>query len=374
MTAICFSLARFVPVPKDPAALNERGFLMFLSLFGQKRKFFAALAFLGLGWAAPLGAQTVGTTTADILKINDGVRPAGMGGAYTALGDDVYAINYNPAGLSYMKASQLVIFHLDSIADIQYEYLAFGTAWNGGNVLATNIIYRHMPSIDNQPGILPAVNSDDLLLSLAYARKITDNIRVGLTLKHLSSTLANYSATATAFDIGGLLDKIKNPFLPFISHTIGLSIQNLGPGMTFDPSASADPLPLFIRLGLGSHFVVDKEKDMNFGIELFKPSDQDFKMGLGAEFWLFPQLFAVRVGYKIENFGTPYGGTLAGGGQAPSIPNAFQNYTIGCILTRKFDDDDFSVDIAYDPANFTSTTEDTFFFGLNFKFNQLRLF
>lgn len=348
---------------------------MLSSLFDKERRLLKAFAlFLGLGWTVPLGAQTVGTTTADILKINDGVRPAGMGGAYTALGDDIYSINYNPAGLSYMKASQLVMFHLDSIADIQYEYLAFGTAWSGGNVLAMNIIYRHMPPIDNQPGVLPAVNSDDLLLSLAYALKLADNIRAGVTLKYLSSTLANYSASAPAFDIGALLDKIKNPFLPFVTHTIGFAINNLGPGMSFDPSASADPLPLFIRLGFAAHAVIDKDRDLYFGLDVFKPSDQDFKMGIGGEFWLFPQLFAVRVGYKIEDLGTPYGGTLANGAQAPSIPNAFQDYTIGCILTRKFDDDDFSVDIAYAPANFTDTTEDTFFFGLNFKFNQLRLF
>ncbi|HTC21605.1 MAG TPA: hypothetical protein VK859_12200, partial [bacterium] len=46
-------------------------------------------------------SQTVGTTTADILKINEGARPAAMGGAYTAMGDDIYSISYNPAGLSY---------------------------------------------------------------------------------------------------------------------------------------------------------------------------------------------------------------------------------------------------------------------------------
>ena len=37
---------------------------------------------------------------AAFLKIGTGARPEAMGGAYTALADDVSALHYNPAGLS----------------------------------------------------------------------------------------------------------------------------------------------------------------------------------------------------------------------------------------------------------------------------------
>jgi hypothetical protein len=56
------------------------------------------------------------------------------------------------------------------------------------------------------------------------------------------------------------------------------------------------------------------------------------------------------------------------------VSNAFQNYTLGCTLTRNIDGDDFSIDIAYDPADFSTTTQDSFFFALNLRFNQLRIF
>lgn len=340
-----------------------------------------SMSYLKVGLCALLAAcavpaswgQSVGTTTADILKINDGIRPAAMGGAYTAMGDDLYSINYNPAGLSYIKASQVVFFHLDSLASIQYEYLAFGTAWGSGNVLAANIIYRHMDPIDNQPGLIPAVNSDDLLASLSYALKVGDNLRMGITGKFLKSDLASFSATALALDLGAVMDR-----LPY-GIKIGASVQNLGTAMTFDTNSPSDPLPLFLRFGIGTHQVFEGDRDLNVGIEVFKPSDQDIKLGMGAEFWLFPELFAVRAGYKIENISVyaqeknPFS-TSSSTQYFPAVPNAFQNYTLGCTLTRRIDGDDFSVDIAYDPASFTSTTEDTFFFGLYFKFNQLRIF
>jgi hypothetical protein len=322
-------------------------------------------------------SQTVGTTTADILKINEGARPAAMGGAYTAMGDDIYSISYNPAGLSYLKASQLVIMHLDSLADIEYEYLSFGTAWGSGNVLALNATYRHEPPIDNNNGN-PAVNSDDLLASLSYAMKFGSNFRGGLTAKYLKSDLAFYSATAFAVDLGVVLDHLP------LGIRAGAAIQNLGTGMTFTPGGSgsssgspSESLPLFLRFGLGTHQVIDGNKDLNIGVELFKPSDQDIKLGLGGEYWVFPELFVVRAGYKIENLGAPYGGTNTNvnpNQPYPGVSNAFQNYTLGCTLTRNIDGDDFSIDIAYDPADFSTTTQDSFFFALNLRFNQLRIF
>ncbi len=320
-------------------------------------------------------SQTVGTTTADILKINEGARPAAMGGAYTAMGDDIYSLDYNPAGLSYLKASQLVVMHLDSLAGIEYEYLSFGTAWGSSNVLAFNATYRHEPPIDNNNGN-PAVYTDDLLASLSYGFKLGNNFRAGLTGKYLKSDLAAYSATAVAFDLGIVLDH-----LPY-GIRAGAAVQNLGTGMTFTPGgtgssngAPSESLPLFLRFGLGTHQVIDGNKDLNVGIEVFKPSDQDIKIGLGGEYWVFPQLFVIRGGYKIENLGTPYGGINASTNKPfPGVSNAFQDYTLGCTLTRRIDGDDFSIDIAYDPGNFSTTTQDTFFFALNLRFNQLRLF
>ena len=73
-------------------------------------------------------------------------------------------------------------------------------------------------------------------------------------------------------------------------------------------------------------------------------------MGIGAEVWVFPNLFAVRGGYKFESLG--------------QTQNVFNNYTLGCTLTRDIDGDDFSVDIAYDPADFGSDLPRHFLFRI----------
>src|ERR1700677_2086547 len=109
---------------------------MFLD-YSVKNTFLVFCLFV-LGGFCCLNAQTVGTTTADFLKINQGAIPAAMGGAYTALGNDVYSVSYNPAGLSYIRASQLVLMHLDSLAGIEYEYMTFASVTNN-SALALNL-------------------------------------------------------------------------------------------------------------------------------------------------------------------------------------------------------------------------------------------
>ncbi|MBN1638193.1 MAG: UPF0164 family protein, partial [Ignavibacteriales bacterium] len=53
----------------------------------------------------------VGTTAANFLKIGAGARAIGMGGAYTALSDDIYSVYYNPAGIARTEGTGQVSFN-----------------------------------------------------------------------------------------------------------------------------------------------------------------------------------------------------------------------------------------------------------------------
>lgn len=300
-------------------------------------------------------AGTVGTTTADILKINQGARPTGMGGAYTAVADDGYAVNYNPAGLAQVKAPQAILLHSDHLSLISYEYFTFVTPWKKRQALALNITYRHMPPIDNQNGDPPA-KANDFLLGLSYARNFSPKLRAGASLKYLKSTLHTFSSAAYMLDLGAQLDD-----LPF-GLRAGLAVQNLGTSMDFvKNNDEKDPLPMFLRFGLAWKKMVNGTKELNVSADIFKPSDQSLKAGIGAEFWLFPELFAVRAGVKREGITKDPG-------------NLFHNYTLGFSLTRRFEDTDFTLDFAFNPAAFPLTVDDTYFAAVKVRFNRWRLF
>lgn len=316
----------------------------------------ALLIATGAAWAG-----TVGTTTADLLKINQGARPAALAGAYTALGDDAYSTFYNPACLEGVKAPQLVLLHSDHLAYIAYEYFTFAFPWGSTRALGANLTYRHTGTIDNpalpgQPDN-PPVSASDMLVAVTGSQRFQDKFAVGVTGKFLSSRLADYNASAFAVDLG-----FKMLQLPY-NLKAALAVQNLGTAMDFvknDVDNIKDPLPMYIRMGAAWNTKINQKKDVNVGLDFDKPSDQPIRMSLGAEFWLFEKLFAVRGGLKRDQITKDPG-------------NVFHNYTLGFCLTRAFEGTDFTLDFAYNPASFELTTEDTYFVALNLRFNRLKI-
>ncbi len=306
------------------------------------------------GLTLPMAAWAghVGTTTADILKINYGARPAAMGGAFTAIADDSYSANYyNPAGLGGVRVPELILLHASHLSSINYEYLAFSTPWGKQRALGFHLNYRHTPPIDNNNG-MPPVSASDIVCSLTAAQRMK-MMTVGLTVKYVGSNLAGYSGTAYAADLGA-----QYYGLPY-NFKVGFAILNLGTKMTF--IEKAESLPMFIRGGLAWSTMIKGKKRLNLDVDVFKPSDQSLKMCFGGELWLFEKLFAIRAGGKREGISKDPG-------------NLFHNYTLGFSLTRPIKDTDVAIDFAFNPAAYDLTTENTYFAALNFKFNRLKVF
>ena len=63
----------------------------------------------------------VATSAANWLKLETGTRAIGMGGAYTAAGDDVSGIPYNPASVSFVKGQEGLLSTTQYIAGISYN-------------------------------------------------------------------------------------------------------------------------------------------------------------------------------------------------------------------------------------------------------------
>jgi hypothetical protein len=68
-------------------------------------------------------AQTkVGTTAAPFLGIGMGARAVAMGGAYTAISDDIYALYWNPAGVSQGTRIQTGFTHTEWLVGTQINW------------------------------------------------------------------------------------------------------------------------------------------------------------------------------------------------------------------------------------------------------------
>jgi len=75
----------------------------------------------------PDASSSVGVRAAEFLTIPIGARGIGMGGACTAVLDDISAIWWNPAGLGLMDQKEVMLTVVDYTMDLSYSYAAFAT-------------------------------------------------------------------------------------------------------------------------------------------------------------------------------------------------------------------------------------------------------
>ena len=295
----------------------------------------ALAALLALLAATPCLAGG-GATGGDVLEARLGARPLGMGGAYSALGDDLAVALYNPAGLSLIKGPSLSFLHDAAIAQVSYEDFAYAHPLSFGT-LGADLVVRNEPDINNPLAQDNPVSAYDVVFTLSYAQKpsyfLQDlpetfrDLALGLNFKYLDSHLAKYDAAAVAFDIGA-----RYP-LPDQSLTFGLSALNLGTPLKF--ISVADPLPAELLGGVARCFDLGSSNVFNVAADVEYPFQGDTQIHVGGEDWIGKSL-ALRVGYVLEA-NSDLGGLSAG-------------------LTLRLDQDTlvFTFDYAFEPVYYDS--------------------
>ncbi|HVZ80149.1 MAG TPA: PorV/PorQ family protein [bacterium] len=236
------------------------------------------------------------TSGADFLKIDSGARSQGMGGAFTAVADDVNALTWNPAGLALLKQPEVGYLRMIYLSDIGYNFGGVAFPIQAGEDtlgLGAAVVNLGSPSFDSTLGLAPAVSAGDNAFSLSAAYRVKDIVAFGLTGKFILRNLAGYNASAFGGDLGVLIS-------PIPQFHIGLGLFNLGTQVEF--ISEGDPLPLTGRLGL-AYKVLDEPHD-SLTLALDNAYDLNASMysgSVGAEFWL-ENVFALRAGYTGDAY------------------------------------------------------------------------
>jgi len=225
---------------------------------------------------AAFSTNYAGTSAAKFLKIDVGARASAMGGAYGAVGDDVTAMYWNPAGLNYIKNNQLSIMYSMWFHDISYQYVAVAHP-TGIGVFSVGANYLSMGSIQKVNNIGVELNDNFspayLSANFSYASSFGGVLR-GINIKYIQSKIDEKSATSVAFD-AGVLNKFFND-----RFTVGVAIQNLGLKMKFN--YKYDPLPFNIKMS-GSYDLNIAETDIKTALDVNLPRDNSMLLNLGLE-------------------------------------------------------------------------------------------
>lgn len=342
-----------------------------------------AIFFPGVALAGP------GRTGAQILNLGGGARARALGDAFSAMSGDVTTSLWNPSGLADMpdskfrsgrKAAQASMFYTDYSAP-------FGEAGEG---LYYTFISGAMPlgdvgtigatlQMQGQGTIAVTTDSPEILreeslgtnfaLTFSYADRITESLSAGINGKMIRMVLGRENGSSYAVDLGM---QYLVPFDP-IPTTLGVAIQNVGPGISFIDENQADPLPRFLRVGTSmslyrakyhhirlvsgvtayidklaeneNELAVDLDRlnaereekltreqllsDRGVGVRAFEW--RHLQKNIGLEYWL-GNLLAIRVGYKVE--------------PGINLPNLTDYFTGGIGVKVYL----FNLDLSYGPS------------------------
>jgi long-subunit fatty acid transport protein len=276
-------------------------------------KRFLTILFSSLFLAGVLGADQ-GTTAAAFLKLATGPRAIAMGENFAGLADDVNALNYNPAGLAFVRDKELTVMHAVWFQDIYYDDLGMSWALGTGSNVGLSLLYLNGGNFDKyiespvgsgnyvQAGQFTA---SDMALGFSYAMTVLPNLSLGVLGKYISEAIDSSSANSFAVDFSGFY---RTP-IPTLG--VGFNVQNLGPGLGFSQTYN---LPINFRIGVG----YKPMKAATVAVDIVQPIETAMILGIGGEY-SYRDFLTVRGGYKYQGaidynqFEAGYGPSVASG-------------------------------------------------------------
>jgi hypothetical protein len=273
-----------------------------------------------------IGQTSVGKYAGEFIAIGVGGRALGMGGAYTALANDVTAGYWNPAGLSLMTYPQIALMHDERFGGlVNYDYGAVAVPVGVRTSLAFSLIRlgvdnvpdtrnagvdangNPLPSGDLQnfdhidPNKVAYFNSADWAFYASYAKKSSEQFSYGANLKLVSREMGDASAYGIGFDVAArylLTEKLA----------LGANLQDVTTTLVAWNTGTTELISPTLKLGsayfidaFDGRFAPAADVDVRFDNRQYASNAHlgmvsfDFHSGLEFD---FRQIVAVRGGYS----------------------------------------------------------------------------
>lgn len=262
--------------------------------------------------------QKTGTTAAQVLKFNVGPRAIGMGGAYTAVSNDITAMYWNPGGTANIQMNEAFFNHTSLYADIRYDYAAIASHISDIGTVGAFVSVLSMDEMmvrteENPEGTGEFFDAGAIVIGVNYSRYLTDNFAIGFNFKYINESIWNMSATGFGLDIGTMY---KIPVLNELR--IAASISNFGTKMQMSgrdvtkviPAGAGGgnfintnieldqfDLPLMFRVGLSTDVVREGTSRLTAAVDAVHPNDHTEYINSGLEY-AWNEIVFLRAGYN----------------------------------------------------------------------------
>lgn len=292
--------------------------------------FVATVALPGLLWAQDNPVQIEGDNTsfggssAEFLQFGAGARGMALGGAFSTIVDDVSAMHYNPAGLTFMDGPEANLTVMPYFADTDYYWTGIAFPFSDGDFgfgfYLAHFGFSDQPiftELDEQGLSGEFYGVSETVVGLSLAHTFIDRFSAGFTIKFINDdlatgALAGASASTVAFDFGVNFHSElgdKPIALSFMVQNLGGSLRHSGDALRFrDVDGSTDetslpdqrvdpifaeivtdgfPLPRLFRAGLSYDLLSSDNTRFTLLSEFVEPNNTSPYFGFGGEFeWM----------------------------------------------------------------------------------------
>lgn len=326
----------------------------------------SSLAFAG-------NPERAGQAGATQLLINPWARSSALNGINIGSSYGIESVGVNAAGLATTGRTELVFSHTRWLvgSEININSFGFSQALKNAGVLGIYVMAFDMgdftrTTIANPDGDLGTFSPTVMNFGVSYAKKFTDHIYVGTTVKVAHEAIPDASATGVAFDAGvqyrtnlGKSDSLHSDRLKF-----GISLRNIGPTMKYDGdglklrsfiqdnfsnqvqrTAATFEIPSVLSLGASYDFYIGSDMRLTALGSFISNSFTPDQFGAGFEYQ-FKRYLMLRYSYIYED------GLL----DEDQRMNAFTGHALGATIEIPFKSGNdmisrFGVDYSYRTTN-----------------------
>ncbi|MEA2062817.1 MAG: PorV/PorQ family protein, partial [Gemmatimonadota bacterium] len=154
------------------------------------------------------GFARLGTSAAEFLTIPTSARGTALGGAYTALGNDLGALFWNPAGLGDITGPTFQFTNVNMNEDFSINFAAGAIPFNDGAGVAAAFISffttqpEEITTIYQPEGTGAYFDSYSSVAGGSIAYNISDRFAAGVSLKWIHEDIWDITSNAFSMDVG----------------------------------------------------------------------------------------------------------------------------------------------------------------------------
>lgn len=202
-------------------------------------------------------------TAVPFLRIIPDARSSGMGDAGIAISSDANALHFNASKLVFADKKMGLSLNytpwLKEVGanDLYLAYIAGYYQLNAKNAVGLSVRYFHLGEIDFTNGGGTPIEtgiSKELEFNISFAKKLSDKLSAGLSLKYIHSDLGiKQMVGGSNISPGKSIAADLSLTYQIPSLTIGFALTNLGQGISYTHSSNKDFIPANLGLGIAWH-------------------------------------------------------------------------------------------------------------------------